>query len=58
MPIFSHRKLSAVITSRLIRFFLDQQKKDADKYNQFFADYGTFLREGIVSSQEQAEKVG
>ncbi|XP_072040143.1 heat shock protein 75 kDa, mitochondrial-like [Amphiura filiformis] len=50
------RKLSTVITSRLVRFFTDQMKKDKDKYNKFFSEYGVFLREGIVASPEQSEK--
>ncbi|XP_022086790.1 heat shock protein 75 kDa, mitochondrial-like isoform X2 [Acanthaster planci] len=50
------RKLRMVITSRLVRFLLDQRKKDPKTYEQFFTEYGTFLREGIISSSEQAEK--
>ncbi|XP_038055297.1 heat shock protein 75 kDa, mitochondrial-like [Patiria miniata] len=50
------RKLRTVITSRLVRFLLDQRKKDLKMYEQFFTEYGTFLREGIISASEQAEK--
>ncbi|CAJ0957469.1 unnamed protein product [Ranitomeya imitator] len=50
------RKLRDVLQRRLIRFFLDQSKKDAEKYKKFFEDYGLFIREGIVTTQEQDVK--
>lgn len=42
---------------RVIRFLLDQSKKEPEKYNKFFEDYGLFMREGIVTTQEQDVKV-
>ncbi|XP_071846995.1 heat shock protein 75 kDa, mitochondrial-like isoform X1 [Apostichopus japonicus] len=50
------RKLQTVITSRFIRYLQDNAKRDPAKYDQFFDEYGVFLREGIVSSQDQIEK--
>ncbi|KAJ8028051.1 Heat shock protein 75 kDa, mitochondrial [Holothuria leucospilota] len=50
------RKLQSVITSRFIRFLQDNAKRDPAKYDKFFDEYGIFLREGIVSSQDQVEK--
>ncbi|KAL1780231.1 Heat shock 75 kDa, mitochondrial [Sigmodon hispidus] len=47
------RKLRDVLQQRLIKFFLDQSKKDAEKYAKFFEDYGLFMREGIVTTAEQ-----
>ncbi|XP_073504361.1 heat shock protein 75 kDa, mitochondrial [Phyllobates terribilis] len=47
------RKLRDVLQRRLVRFFLDQSKKDPEKYKKFFEDYGLFIREGIVTTQEQ-----
>lgn len=41
----------------MIRFLLDQNKKDPEKYREFFEDYGLFIREGIVTTQEQDVKV-
>lgn len=63
MLIFSYavtcgcRKLRDVLQQRVIRFLLDQSKKDPEKYNKFFEDYGLFMREGIVTTQEQDVKV-
>lgn len=51
------RKLRDVLQQRVIRFLLDQSKKDPDKYSKFFEDYGLFIREGIVTTQEQDVRV-
>ncbi|XP_060757407.1 heat shock protein 75 kDa, mitochondrial isoform X1 [Neoarius graeffei] len=47
------RKLRDVLQQRIIRFLLDQSKKEPEKYVRFFEDYGLFMREGIVTSTEQ-----
>ncbi|KAM9394390.1 heat shock protein 75 kDa, mitochondrial [Pholidichthys leucotaenia] len=50
------RKLRDVLQQRVIRFLLDQSKKEPEKYSRFFEDYGLFMREGIVTTQEQDVK--
>uniref|UniRef100_A0A803XPH4 TNF receptor associated protein 1 n=1 Tax=Meleagris gallopavo TaxID=9103 RepID=A0A803XPH4_MELGA len=50
------RKLRDVLQKRLIKFFVDQSKKDPEKYAKFFEDYGVFMREGIVTIAEQDVK--
>ncbi|XP_073799487.1 heat shock protein 75 kDa, mitochondrial isoform X1 [Danio rerio] len=50
------RKLRDVLQQRVIRFLLDQSKKDPEKYARFFEDYGLFMREGIVTTAEQSVK--
>ncbi|KAM6114109.1 heat shock protein 75 kDa, mitochondrial [Pterocles gutturalis] len=50
------RKLRDVLQKRLIKFFIDQSKKDPEKYAKFFEDYGVFMREGIVTVAEQDVK--
>lgn len=47
------RKLREVLQQRIIRFLLDQSKKDPEKYAKFFEDFGLFMREGIVTTNEQ-----
>ncbi|KAG7267963.1 hypothetical protein CRUP_011925 [Coryphaenoides rupestris] len=47
------RKLRDVLQQRVIRFLLDQSRKEPEKYAKFFEDYGLFMREGIVTTQEQ-----
>ncbi|XP_070617699.1 heat shock protein 75 kDa, mitochondrial [Erythrolamprus reginae] len=50
------RKLREVLQQRLIKFFIDQSKKDPEKYATFFEDYGLFIREGIITLAEQEAK--
>lgn len=46
-----------MITNKMLRFLLDQMKKDTDKYEKFHDDYSIFLKEGILSTNEQVQKV-
>ncbi|KAH8297070.1 hypothetical protein KR044_004461, partial [Drosophila immigrans] len=50
------RKLSSVISSRVIRFLQERAKKQPEEYEAFYRDYGLFLKEGIVTSNDTAEK--
>ncbi|KAK2166174.1 hypothetical protein LSH36_41g13073 [Paralvinella palmiformis] len=50
------RKLRWVLTNRLLKFFLEQAKKDKVKYQEFYEDYGLFFREGIVTTPEQEQR--
>ncbi|XP_078414896.1 heat shock protein 75 kDa, mitochondrial [Cetorhinus maximus] len=50
------RKLRDVLQQRLIKFFLDQGKKEPEKFIKFYEDYGLFIREGIVTTAEQDVK--
>ncbi|KAK6168388.1 hypothetical protein SNE40_020933 [Patella caerulea] len=50
------RKLRLVLTNRIIKFFIDQAKKDNEKYMKFYEDYGLFFREGIVTTTEQDQR--
>ncbi|XP_072337497.1 heat shock protein 75 kDa, mitochondrial [Scyliorhinus torazame] len=50
------RKLRDVLQQRLIKFFLDQGKKEPEKFIKFYEDYGLFMREGIVTTVEQDVK--
>ncbi|XP_061702696.1 heat shock protein 75 kDa, mitochondrial [Syngnathoides biaculeatus] len=50
------RKLRDVLQQRVIRFLLDQSRKEPEKYNKFFEDFGLFMREGIVTTHEQDVK--
>ncbi|XP_063046289.1 heat shock protein 75 kDa, mitochondrial [Engraulis encrasicolus] len=50
------RKLRDVLQQRVIRFFMDQSRKEPEKYARFFEDYGLFMREGIVTTSEQDVK--
>ncbi|XP_031838668.1 TNF receptor associated protein 1 [Nomia melanderi] len=49
-------KLRSVLTLRILKFLNERSQKEAESYNEFYKDYGIFLKEGIVSSQDQREK--
>ena len=42
-------KISNVLTRRLLRHFADMAKTDSEEYNNFFAEYGQFFKEGICT---------
>ncbi|RXG70866.1 Heat shock protein 75 kDa, mitochondrial [Armadillidium vulgare] len=50
------RKLKTVIQNRVVRFLVDKARKEPEAYKKFLSDYGVFLKEGILSSQDQMEK--
>jgi len=50
------RRLRWVLTNRLIKFFIEKAKRDPEKYQTFYEDYGNFLREGIVTTDTQDER--
>lgn len=54
---FIIRKLRTVLTNRILRFLHDKSQKDKAEYDRFYRDYGIFLKEGIITSHEQLEKV-
>ena len=42
-------KIGSVLTRRFLRQLEDESKKDSAKYNQFFVEFGHFLKEGVVT---------
>lgn len=50
-----HRKLNRALTSKVLRFLADEAGKDPDAYVTFHAEYGRFLREGVLSDYEHQE---
>ncbi|KAI7876600.1 heat shock protein Hsp90 [Lichtheimia hyalospora FSU 10163] len=42
-------KLRMVMTSRALRWLEGEAKKDASKYNDFFLDFGQFIKEGVCT---------
>uniref|UniRef100_A0A0G4H766 Histidine kinase/HSP90-like ATPase domain-containing protein n=1 Tax=Chromera velia CCMP2878 TaxID=1169474 RepID=A0A0G4H766_9ALVE len=41
-------RLSHVVVSRLLKFLFDQSKEDKTKYEQFYKQYSTALKEGVL----------
>jgi TNF receptor-associated protein 1 len=50
------RRLRNVLTSRVLKFLYDKSVKEPEEYEKFYKDYGLFLKEGIVTTQDQPEK--
>lgn len=50
------RKIRSLITTRLIRLLQDNMKKNPASYEEFYASYQVFLKEGILASNDQSEK--
>ncbi|XP_063710038.1 heat shock protein 75 kDa, mitochondrial [Culicoides brevitarsis] len=49
-------KLRNVLTNRVLRFLHDRSTKEPEEYLKWYADYGLFLKEGIVTSHDPNEK--
>lgn len=45
-----------MLTARVLKFLHDKSTKDAVNFEKFYADYGLFLKEGIVTTHDQKEK--
>lgn len=43
------QKLNKVLSTRFLKFLDEEAKSDAEKYAEFFKEFGHFLKEGIVS---------
>lgn len=49
-------KLRNVLTSRILKFMYDRSVKQTEEFTKFYKDYGFFLKEGIVMSNDTTEK--
>jgi len=43
------RRISNVLTKRILKWFGDEATKNPEKYKEFWDEYGNFLREGICT---------
>jgi len=50
------RKLRTVLTNRILRFLQERMRKETRSYLEWYKDYSFFLKEGIITSNEQYEK--
>jgi len=51
------QKLNKLITKRFLKFLDKQSKDDVEKYNDFYAKFSRFLKEGIATSFEHQEQL-
>lgn len=50
------KKLRTVLTNRLLRYLQERSVKEPEDFAKFYADYGLFLKEGIITSEEHRDK--
>ena len=50
-------KLKQVLTKRFLKFLGEQAKKDPEKYNGFFTDFGIYLKEGATSDYSYRDEI-
>lgn len=47
------RKLSEVLSTRIVKFLQEQARKDRVKYEKFFKDCSVYIREGVVTTENE-----
>ena len=50
-------KLKKVVTGQVLRSLKDLAKKDAEKYNTFWQEFGVYLKQGIAAEPTETEKL-
>jgi len=50
-------RLASVLTRRIIKFFGEEAKRNPGDFEDFFNEYGQFIKEGIVSEQNDRENL-
>jgi len=50
-------KLKKVVTGQVLRSLKDLAKKDAEKYNTFWQEFGVYLKQGIAAEPMDTEKL-
>jgi len=43
------KKVGSVITKKILKFLEDESKTEREKYEKFFKEFGSYLKEGIIS---------
>ena len=51
------QKIKSAVTAKVLSTMEDMKKKDAKKYDEFFAAFGTVLKEGIHTDFENADRI-
>ena len=52
------QKLNKVLTSRFLKFLVEQSEKEAEAYEKFYTEYQRFLKVGIVTDFTHKEALG
>jgi TNF receptor-associated protein 1 len=52
------RKLSRALTNKFLKFLGEEAAKDVTAYNEFYAEFSRFLKEGLLSDWDHREAIG
>ncbi|VDN20763.1 unnamed protein product [Cylicostephanus goldi] len=50
------RKLRKILTDKILNYLHSEMKKDSVKYQDFYKQYGLFLKEGVVTEMDHSDK--
>jgi len=50
-------KLKNVLTRRILKMLDDEAKKDQEKYNKWYNEFNSFLKEGLTMDHENSEQI-
>ncbi|CAI2359030.1 unnamed protein product [Moneuplotes crassus] len=50
-------KLKNALTRRVIKLLEDEVKKDPEKYNKWYSEFGNFLKEGLATDQDYSQQL-
>eukprot|EP00474_Spongospora_subterranea_P001626 CRZ02084.1 hypothetical protein [Spongospora subterranea] len=51
------RRINNVITQRILRHLSDMAKQEPARYNEFYEEFGQFLKEGVCSDDQNRTKI-
>ena len=51
------RQIKRIVTGRLISHLENMQKKETENYAKFWDSFGVFIKEGVATDEENAEKL-
>ena len=50
-------KIKNIVTRRILKFLEDEMKRDSEEYDKWFKDFSMFLKEGVMSDNENKEQL-
>lgn len=52
------RKIGSVVSKRVIKFLAEEARRDPAKYDKFFAEFGQFIKEGLLTDANYKDELG
>ena len=51
------KKINSVLTKRFLRFLAQKAKKEPDAFAEFYAEYSSFLKEGVATDAQHSAEI-